>query len=118
MRHSRPVCNKHVCVKSMISVFRCRYHLVPGRSLSVLSRRCCLYLKHGSCSLWFPYYTLLVDPEARRMKLWAKGILPLHMEQVKEGIDTQVLSSVFSFFFFFIQPCHALGALESLINSN
>lgn len=88
----RPVCNKHVYVKSLISVRQCRYHLFPGCSLSVLSRRCCLYLKHSSCSLWFPYYSLLVDHEARCMKLWAGGILPLHIKQVKEGIDALVFS--------------------------
>lgn len=86
--HQTPDRCKHGYVKSMISVCRCRYHLVPGPSLSVLSRRCCLYLKHGSCFLRFPYYTSSVDPEARRMNLWAKGILPLYMRQVKEGIDT------------------------------
>lgn len=63
----RPVCDKPVYVKSPISDCRCRYHLVPGRSLSVLSRRCCLYLKQGSCSLWFPYYTSLVKLRATKI---------------------------------------------------
>lgn len=83
----RSVFNKRFYVKSMISSCRCGYHLVPGCSFSVLSRRCCLYLKHSSCSVWFPYYSLPVDHETKHMKLsgvW--GILPPHI-RLNEGID-------------------------------
>lgn len=51
--------------EGLCSVWGWRYHLVSGCSLSVRSRRCCLYLKQVSRSLWVPYYTLLVDLKAR-----------------------------------------------------
>ena len=86
VHHLRPVCNKHVYVKSTISDGRCRYHLVPGCSLSVLSRRCCLYLKHGSCSLWLPYYTCLWSCRHEDLYAWSKG----EMSLISQGWVLQV----------------------------
>lgn len=50
------------------------------------------------------------------MNLWANGILPPYIRQVKEGIDTKVVTAESAFFVNFGKPCFASNDCVGLIS--